>query len=234
MRTLIFRVTDPETKKHISPKCLFLPAISATHSPAMECDYNLHKSNATYLTDLDTCRGNLMLLFFGKHWHPIPGPKHLNMILGGCLCVWKKEIKPYQRFEVWTRIISWDEKWLYVVSHFVKAGVFDPEEYVMRPYQAKSKGKGKGKKSTGKDADRLKAIYASSVSKYVIKNNRRTIPPEQILQKVGLYPTEEAEIREVEAQRAKLLLVGRLEAGWDAVHDTFEPGRVALGRYGFS
>lgn len=46
-----------------------------------------------------------------------------------------------QPYELWTRIIFWDEKWLYVVSHFVKKGAFEPDEFVMQPWRGKSSDK---------------------------------------------------------------------------------------------
>ncbi|KAF4457624.1 capsule polysaccharide biosynthesis [Fusarium albosuccineum] len=225
LRAFVRRLTDSAPDKHLSPRCLFLPAISATRSPALECDYNLHKSNSTYFTDMDMSRGNFCLVLFSKPFNPIPGPTHFTMILGGTTCTWRKEIKPYARYELWTRILSWDEKWLYVITHFTKPGVFHPEEYVMQP---RKKTTVKRKKE---DVDKLKNVYASSVARYVFKNIRKTIPPEQALRDSGLLPEDEAAMAGVEKARAGALAIGRLEAGWDAVHDCFDPHGAALGWY---
>lgn len=170
-------------------------------------------------------RGNFCLVLFSKPFNPFPGPTHFTMILGGTTCTWRKEIKPYQSYELWTRVLSWDEKWLYVVTHFVRAGAFSPEEYVMQPHKRGKRGSNK------KEVDRPKAVFASSVARYVFKNNRKTISPEEVLRDVGLLPHDETALQEVESSRVKSLAVGRLEAGWDAVHDSFEPGSAALGRY---
>lgn len=221
------RLTDTAPRKHLSPRCLFLPAISGTRSPALECDYNLHKSNSTYFTDMDMSRGNFSLILFGAPFNPIPGPAHFTMVLGGTSCTWHKEIKPYQPYELWTRVISWDDKWLYVVTHFVQAGVFQPEEYVMQPWR----GKSGEQRLKGDAAETVKAVFASSVARYVFKNNRKTIPPEQALKRVGLWPTDDAELANVERLRVKGLPVGKLEAGWEMVRNSFEPGPAALGWY---
>ena len=227
LRAFVRRLTDTAPSKHLSPRCLFLPALSGTRSPALECDYNLHKSNSTYFTDMDMSRGNFCLVLFGKPFNPIPGPTHFTMILGGTTCTWHREIKPYQPYELWTRVISWDEKWLYVVTHFVRAGAFRPDEFVMQPWR-----RGRKQPRPAKDeAEMAKAVFASSVARYVFKNNRKTIPPEQALGRAGLLPTDEAELREVERLRAKGLRAGKLEAGWEAVRNTFEPGPAALGWY---
>ncbi|KAL2759984.1 hypothetical protein ACRALDRAFT_1067345 [Sodiomyces alcalophilus JCM 7366] len=228
-RAFIRRMTDPATSKHLSPRCLFLPAISATRSPALECDHNMHKSNSTYFTDMDMCRINFCALFFGKPFNPFPGPTNFNMVLGGSSCTWRKEIKPYQAYELWTRIISWDEKWLYIVTHFVEPGVHVPKEYVMQPGRRRKNAKKSGQKKEG--VDKLKTVFASSVSRYVFKNNRRTLPPQDVLRQVGLLPQDEAELAEVERVRLEALPIGRLETGWDSVHSAFEPGEAALGWY---
>ncbi|KAJ3456084.1 hypothetical protein FSOLCH5_010859 [Fusarium solani] len=225
LRAFVRRLTDSAPNKHLSPRCLFLPAISATRSPALECDYNLHKSNSTYFTDMDMSRGNFCLVLFSKLFNPIPGPNHFTMVLGGTTCTWRKEIKPYAPYELWTRILSWDEKWLYVVTHFVKPGVFHPDEYVMQPKKKTNSKKNK------EDVELLKAVYASSVARYVFKSNRRTIPPEQALRDAGLLPEDEAGLAEAEKTRAGSLAIGRLEAGWDAVHSCLQPRGAALGWY---
>ncbi|ROT42612.1 hypothetical protein SODALDRAFT_326771 [Sodiomyces alkalinus F11] len=222
-------MTDPATSKHLSPRCLFLPAINATRSPALECDHNMHKSNSTYFTDMDMSRINFGTLFFGKPFNPFPGPTNFNIALGGSACTWRKEIKPYQAYELWTRIISWDEKWLYVVTHFVESGVFVPEEYVMQP--GRTRRRSAKKDGQKEDVDKLKTVYASCVSRYVFKNNRRTLPPEEVLRRVGLLPQDETELAAVEKIRLEALPIGRLETGWDSVHSAFEPGKTAVGWY---
>ncbi|KFY89338.1 hypothetical protein V498_06465 [Pseudogymnoascus sp. VKM F-4517 (FW-2822)] len=185
---------------------------------------------------MDMSRGNFSLVLFSKPFYPIPGPKHFTMILGGTTCTWRKEIKPYQAYELWTRVLSWDDKWLYVVTHFVSSAKFRPEEYVMQPWKGKPARKEQGEEKNNKrqeedEVDKLKAVFASSVARYVFKNNRRTIPPEEVLARVGLLPSDEVELAGVERLRVKGLPIGKLEAGWDAVHGSFEPGAAALGWY---
>ncbi|KAK0629370.1 hypothetical protein B0T17DRAFT_505933 [Bombardia bombarda] len=235
--TFTRRLTSSLPQTHLSPACLFLPAINTTRSPLLECDYNMHKSNSTYFTDMDMSRGNFCLALFGKPFHPFPGPKHFNMVLGGTTCVWRKEIKPYEPYELWTRVLSWDEKWLYVVTHFVKKGVFAPGEYLLQPGKGgvAAAGAGAGKRDDGEGSKEraLKAVFASSVARYVFKSNRKTVPPHEVLLKCGLLPEDDNEgaLAEVERVRADSLAVGRLESGWDSVHACFEPGSVALGKF---
>lgn len=193
----------------------------------LECDYNMHKSNSTYFTDLDMSRGNISLVLFRKPFNPFPGPKHFVMVMGGAQCTWRKEIGPYEQYELWTRVLSWDEKWIYLVSHFVKAGKFVPSEYAMQPG---SKPK-KSRKEAREEKDPQKAVFASSIARFVFKNGRKTVPPEQALRECGLLPEDEAALAEVEKSRQKWLPIAQMKSGWDSVHGLFEPGELALGRY---
>ena len=105
----------------------------------------------------------------------IKGKAPVNIMLGGVTCSFKKEIKPYQKFEVQTRVLCWDRKWLYFVSHFVD----------------RSKATVKTTSKTGDGLEQKKthpAIFASSLSKYVFKQGRRTISPETVLRASNLLP----------------------------------------------
>ena len=57
--------------------------------------------------------------------------------LGGVNALFRREIKPLQRYEVWTRILAWDEKWLYLVQHFVRKGAVRPGRVLLQPGRPK-------------------------------------------------------------------------------------------------
>ncbi|KAL4892526.1 hypothetical protein BDV59DRAFT_193705 [Aspergillus ambiguus] len=226
-RTLTARLlVSPMTKEQLSPECLFLPAVHRTRSPLTECDYNIHKSNSTYFTDLDMSRGNLSLLLFRQGISYKPGPDTAVMILSGVQCVFRREIKPYQPYEIWSRVLSWDEKWLYIVSHFVERGVAHSCQCHLQanntqgiPTQIKTLG------------DHLqKKIFASAVSRYVFKQGRKTFPPEKMLRACGLLPSlgteednDQQELsRSIEVRRKHDLETAQLKSGWDAVHNAFD------------
>lgn len=116
-------------------------------------------------------------------------------MLGGVSCTFRRAIKPYQRYEVWSRILCWDRKWVYIVSHFVKKGHVEPSGYTMQPLKNMVTGRGPAKTKANGDASRdslgtssSPAIFASGISKYVFKTGRLTIPPERILEAAGLLP----------------------------------------------
>lgn len=104
--------------------------------------------------------------------------------LGGVQCNFKKEILPYQKFEMWTRLLSWDRKWFYLVTHLVRPGVGKPASFSLQPWR-------KGKRVQGEDVDpeKLKgAVFATAIARYVIKHGRLTIPPEKALFDADMVP----------------------------------------------
>jgi hypothetical protein len=112
---------------------------------------------------------------------------NLLIALGAVSCHFHREIKPYRRYEIWTRVLTWDRKWIYIVSHFVEADTFQPESYILQPWK-------KGKKRrvedlSDEDRQKLKKkIFASSIAKYVVKKGRLTIPPEMVLERSKMLP----------------------------------------------
>ncbi len=105
------------------------------------------------------------------------------------MCTFKREIGMYQGYEMWSRILCWDRKWIYVVTHFVKKGTVRPSAYILtdgswfgrKGYKAVKGGKGSA------EVDE-KAIFASAISKYVMKLARLTVHPEVSLAASGLLP----------------------------------------------
>ncbi len=139
----------------------------------------------------------------------------VSIMLGGVSCNFKREIKPYQRFEVWSRILCWDRKWLYTISHFVRKGAVGrpkrgEETLNVRSWWKGGKGrktekrnesekighnKNGGEAGNGESATSMSpppaphpAIFASAIAKYVFKQGRITIHPEKILQNSNLLP----------------------------------------------
>ncbi|KAL2885005.1 capsule polysaccharide biosynthesis protein [Ceratocystis lukuohia] len=180
-----------------TPRMLYAPIISPSRVPLLEIDYNLHKSNSTYYSDLDVSRSHLvsylvkdgMVALANNAQTKIvinsatgaPATGTFGIMLGAAHCSWHREIPPGQKYEVWTRILSWDRKWLYMLTHFVPAGLGRPSEYL----DPKS-GRVKSKKEPAVGWE--KRIYATAVSKYVFKLDRLTIHPSLLLGASGLLP----------------------------------------------
>ncbi|KAH7555007.1 hypothetical protein BM1_07668 [Bipolaris maydis] len=256
----------------IPPHALFQPMISSTRTTLVETDYNLHKSNSTYFSDMDVSRTHLFTALMRnairkqsrRSSAKVAGAmgategtsgRHI-IALGGISCLFKREIPPYQKFEMWTRLLCWDRKWFYLVTHLVKPGVAQPESWTLQPWK-KSRSR-----SANVDAEKLKgAVYATALAKYVIKRGRITVPPEQALidsEMVPLKPEgweyhgpttpEENEQNEtslpkvvqpdewnwdvIEAERLRGLEIASKFAAMDGLHDFFDGGKEGvLGEY---
>ncbi|KAJ6482349.1 hypothetical protein DFH09DRAFT_409426 [Mycena vulgaris] len=80
-----------------------------------DSDFNLHMSNSSYAKALDTARFRLALATFPSllrcgGWIPLAAT-HYHFI---------REIPMLSRYEVRSSIGAWDDKWIWVVSRFVK------------------------------------------------------------------------------------------------------------------
>ena len=107
--------------------------------------------------------------------------------LGAVSCFFQREIAPLQAFEIYTRVLSWDRKWIYVVSHVVKKGAIKPDSYVLQPWKRSQR-----REDVKADEDLSKHIYATSLARYVFKKGRLTINPEIVLERSRLLPPRPA------------------------------------------
>lgn len=195
----IYRTRGPLPPTTI-PATLFQPLIIRTRPSLYECDWNIHKSNSTYFSDFDVARSHLVTWICRRGLANLRREirASVGVMLGGAHCSFRREIKPYQLFEIWTRVLSWDRKWLYIISHFVKKGEVQPKGWTLQP------GRGLERKHEGvnghangnvenEPTQPHPTIYASAIAKYVFKKGRLTIPPSRVLQGSGLLPPKPEE-----------------------------------------
>lgn len=222
----------------------------------------MHKSNATFFTDLDVSRAHMMHLFApamhglwdnsrtklvmdpSKPTQPAKGS--VKIIVGAVQTSFKKELKAYGKYEIWTRVLSWDRKWLYFVSHFVQKGTVKPRSW--------DNGNGWPSRSTpSKPEDWEKRILAVSITKLVFKVGRLTVHPAIVLGASGLLPPRPAgwtgdaqreegtkeglseevwDWKRVEKERLKGLEHAQHFAALDGLSETFNGGEDgAIGRF---
>ena len=127
-------------------------------------------------------------LVLNKEGKPVLG--RWNIMLGSVMCSFKREIGIYEGFEMWSRMLCWDRKWIYVVTHFVKKGTVKPSAYILADgswFGGKGYKTVKGNGKLDEDVDE-KAIFASAISKYVVKLGRLTVHPEVLLEASGMLP----------------------------------------------
>jgi acyl-CoA thioesterase FadM len=76
-----------------------------------DCDLNIHLNAGRFLSFMDVARMDLLarmrLLFplLRRGWRPV---------MGGCTVRYRRSILPFQRFDIRSRVLGWDEKWFYL------------------------------------------------------------------------------------------------------------------------
>ncbi|KAK8061445.1 hypothetical protein PG994_007811 [Apiospora phragmitis] len=183
----------------LGPSHIFQPLITSSRAQLMEIDFNLHKTNSSYFSDLDIARGHLVCTLFSEAiaymrggtaaWSGSASKKPMfGLALGATSCSFKKEIKPYEEYEMWSKILSWDEKWIYIATHFVRKGAAKPKSYSLYPQQNQDAASEEGIRDQPA-VDANKAIFATAISKCVFKSGRKTVAPELMMQIAGLLPS---------------------------------------------
>lgn len=182
---------------------LFAPLTISSRTPLLEIDHNIHKSNSTYFSDLDESRTALMVhMLSSTKFSPaeldkagFKGP--FAVILGSVHASFLREIKPYERYEVRSRILGWDQKWILIGSVFVrpKNAKDRMREAKDRARRAKLEGKSEAEIKVDQDEnDRGEVLLATCLSKYVLKKGRYTVPPERCWMSAGWMPEKPANL----------------------------------------
>ncbi|MBI2082239.1 MAG: thioesterase family protein [Deltaproteobacteria bacterium] len=84
-----------------------------------DLDPLFHMNNGRYLTIMDLGRFDIILrtgigrLSLKNKWMPLVGYVSIQ---------YKKPLRFFQRYQLQTRLIAWDEKWFYLEQRFVRKG----------------------------------------------------------------------------------------------------------------
>lgn len=84
-----------------------------------DLDTNFHMNNGRYLTLMDLGRFDMMLrlgvlrTLLRRRWNPV---------LASVMVRFRRELSPFQKYELRTRILCWDERWLFIEQRFVRGG----------------------------------------------------------------------------------------------------------------
>jgi acyl-CoA thioesterase FadM len=86
-----------------------------------DCDLNIHLNAGRFVSFMDVARmeliGRTRLLskMLRRGWRPI---------MGGAVVRYRRSVLPFQRFSIRSRVVGWDEKWIYVEHVVEKDGAF--------------------------------------------------------------------------------------------------------------
>jgi acyl-CoA thioesterase FadM len=76
-----------------------------------DLDINIHMNNARYLAVMDLGRTDWIIR--SGAWR-LMHRERMSPIVGGCMVRYRRALQPFQRFTLRTRLLGWDERWLYV------------------------------------------------------------------------------------------------------------------------
>ena len=83
-----------------------------------DLDLNLHMNNGRYFTVMDLGRIDLMIRtgvarwMWRQKWTPVVGSETMRF---------RRALKPFQRYRLTTRVLCWDERWVFLEQRFETA-----------------------------------------------------------------------------------------------------------------
>lgn len=80
-----------------------------------DLDLNWHMNNGRYLTLCDL--GRLDLVIRSGIWRPMVKRRWMP-VLGSAMIRYRRSLAPGQRFRLRTRLLCWDEKWVFMEQRF--------------------------------------------------------------------------------------------------------------------
>ena len=84
-----------------------------------DCDLNLHLNNGRYLTFMDLGRVHLLAqigllgMLVQRRWAPVLSAVEISFI---------RPLPPLRKFELVTRLLTWDDKYFYMEQRFLHGG----------------------------------------------------------------------------------------------------------------
>jgi acyl-CoA thioesterase FadM len=87
------------------------PSVVHFRALPQDCDLNLHLNAGRYVSFMDVARSELFArrrvfrTLLRRGWRPI---------MGGATVTYRRSVLPFERFSVTSRLMAWDDKWLYL------------------------------------------------------------------------------------------------------------------------
>ena len=109
--------------------------VIAMHVWPNDLDLNMHMTSGRYLSMMDIgrveilARTRMLRRVLKRGWRPIVGSTFIR---------YKKSLLPFERFIIRSRIVCWDEKWLYFEHILERRGEVAAQAYVRGLLRGKS------------------------------------------------------------------------------------------------
>ena len=95
------------------------PSVTRMRVALQDLDSNLHVNNGTYLQMMDVARNN-QIADLGMY--PIARAKGWAPVVAASTVKYRRSLRPFERFEVTSRILGWDERMFYMEQVFTRDG----------------------------------------------------------------------------------------------------------------
>jgi acyl-CoA thioesterase FadM len=116
---LLFRFVGALIAGHFQPRIGPLDeAVVRMRVWPNDLDLNLHASSGRYISFMDAARVAMLVRFgafrkvIGRGWRPI---------VGGTIITYRRSLFLFERMTIRSRVVCWDEKWLYMEHLIEKA-----------------------------------------------------------------------------------------------------------------
>jgi acyl-CoA thioesterase FadM len=99
-----------------------------------DLDLNGHMNNGRYLTVMDLGRFDLIArtglakTVLRERWQPL---------IGAATIRFRRSLQPFARYTLQTRVVGWDEKWLFIEQRFEQKGELVAQAYVKGLFRRK-------------------------------------------------------------------------------------------------
>ncbi len=84
-----------------------------------DLDFNMHMTNSRYASFMDLSRVEMMIR--NGAWKRVRAAG-LYPVLGSYSIRFRRPIRPFRRFDVMARVVSWDERWIYIEHKMIVGG----------------------------------------------------------------------------------------------------------------
>ncbi|RDH84668.1 MAG: thioesterase [endosymbiont of Galathealinum brachiosum] len=101
-----------------------------------DLDINMHMNNGRYNSIMDLGRADIMLrtgllrIIYRKKWFGLVGSIHTRF---------RRPLKPFQKYELHSQVIYWDDKWIWIEQKIFSKGKLISSALVQTIIRSKSK-----------------------------------------------------------------------------------------------
>lgn len=117
MRTLQLTMATLRPRRAVPGRTMADTSVTRMRVQPFDLDLYRHMNNGVYLQCMDIARSNLLadLGAFGllgeRGWYPVVAAQTIK---------YRRSLLPFQRFEIRTRVLGWDERVVYLEQEFVR------------------------------------------------------------------------------------------------------------------